>query len=81
MARERVSASRAKEEEMASEEFLSDVASERREPVRAACVSELDSRSGAVEEAAADGGGGFWAMGEEDGRRRLRRVDSGEGFR
>lgn len=49
VARERVSASRAREEEMAREEFLSDVARERREPVKAACVSEFDSRTGAVE--------------------------------
>lgn len=54
VARERVSASRARDEDMAREEFLSDVARERREPVRAACVSELDSRSGAVEEAVAE---------------------------
>lgn len=69
---------------MAREEFLSDVASERREPVRAACVSELDSRSGVVDgviaEDVAEGADDCWAV-EGDGRRRLRSVDSGEGFR
>ena len=53
VARERVSASRARDEEMAREEFLSDVARERREPVRAACSSEFDSRIGIVEDAVA----------------------------
>lgn len=68
---------------MAREEFLSDVASERREPVRAACASELDSRSGVDEviaEDVAEGADDCCAV-EGDGCRRLRRVDSGEGFR
>ena len=62
VARERVSASRAREEEMAREEVLSDMARERREPVSAACASEFDSSSGAVEEAIAEGAEGCWAV-------------------
>lgn len=49
VARERVSASRARESDMAREEFFRAVARERSELVKPACVEASDSRIGTVE--------------------------------
>lgn len=50
MARERVSASRAIESEIARDEDLRAVAKETRDVVRAACVDASDSSKGIVED-------------------------------
>lgn len=80
VARERVSASSASEEDSASEEVLREVARVRREVVSAAWAWEEDSRVGIGEEGGC-GWGAWGGVGAWDGWRRLRSVDDGGGWR